>query len=431
MTEATKKLRDRGNVKPEIINIRNKVYVAVGYDDSYFSMIVGTDGVVIVDTGADPYRAASVMAQFREISDKPVKAIICTHSHPDHMGGLTGVVGMEVARDARSAEKMEIWGRTNFGSEFALARLLPQAFALRGGRQFGRMIPAEKKYPPLGPREFPEVGTDWPLAKGPIMPNRMFAEDKFTLDIAGLKLELYAAPGETTDHLLMWMADDKIAFAGDNIYGSFPNLYPVRGSEYRDVATWAASVKKIGDMQPEYLVMGHSAPLMDKATCSEWLSHYYEAIKYVFDATIEGMNKGLGMDELAETVQLPAHLAAKEYLTPYYGNVAFSVRAIFVAHLGWFDGTAYKLAALPLKEEARHMAEMGGGVDALVQRAARALADGDAAWAAQLVHYVLRLEPDRADARKINAGALDALGEAMLSTSGRNYLLSCALEAGK
>jgi uncharacterized sulfatase len=431
MTEAVRKLRDRPAVEPEIVDIGDGVYVAVGFSAGYFSMIEGDNGIVLVDSGGDPYEAASVMSMFRKISDKPLKAVIFTHAHPDHTGGITGVIGMETARcPGLTADSVEIWARANFGgNEAPLARLLPQAFALRAERQFGKRVPPEKLDPPLGPRVLPDPGKNWPVASGPVKPNRLFAEDRVVLTLAGRTLELHAMPSETTDHLLVWMPAEKIAFTGDAIYGSFPNLYPVRGSTYRDVDAWAKSLKKIQDMLPGRLVMGHSPPLTDSAVCAEWLGNYHDAVRYVFDATISGMNRGMSADELAESVRLPAHLAEKEYLSEYYGNVGFSVRSIFANYLGWFDGDARKLSPLGLKEEAEHMAEMAGGVEELIRRAAGALAARDYAWAAQLASYVLRLEPGRKDAGKINGEALMSLGEAMLSTSGRNYLMTAGLES--
>ena len=415
------------------MNIRNKVYVAVGFDAAYMSMIVGPEGIVVVDTGQNPYAAASIMARFRSITDKPLQAIILTHSHPDHIGGAAGVIGME--KDRRPDAFIDVWARANFGSEGLLGRMLPDISARRGAWQFGVELPPEKQTQPLGPKTFPDPGKDWPIMRKRLKVNRRFDGPMASLDVAGLHLELHAAPGETADQLFVWMPGDRIMFAGDNIYGSFPNLYAVRGSGYRDVDAWANSVKAIWDKHPEVLVMGHSRPLEDAAACEDWLSHYHEAIRYVFDATIAGMNQGLTADELAESVRLPAHLAAREYLSEYYGNVAWSVRSIFNGHLGWFDGDARRLAPLPLAEEAARMAELAGGADVLVEQArsalARPVADGavsdpDAAWAALLLAYVLRLEPGRADALALHADALERLGEATLSTSGRNYLFSAA-----
>lgn len=432
---ATQELQSRPNNKPQIIKVGRQTYVAANYDASFLTMLEGEDGIVLVDTGATPQIAAMIMDDLRKISQKPLKAIIFTHSHPDHTGGAAGVIGMELA--ARPDAEIEIWARDNYGSEFGLAALLPQAFNLRGGRQFGEGVPAQWKYPPLGPRELARPDKERPIAAAPVRPNRFFSGKLHCLEVAGLKLELHAAPGETSDQLFIWKEDEKIAFAGDNIYGSFPNLYAVRGSGYRDVAMWADSVGKIRDKKPAFLVMGHSEPLLKAEECEEWLSSYYEAIKYVFDATISGMNQGLTADELAESVRLPEHLAAKDFLTEYYGNVPWSVRSIFSGHLGWFDGDPRKLAPLTLRAEAERMADMAGGAEALLVRAASALAAGDldgAAWAAQLVSYALRLslsEAQLGEARRINADALERLGEATLSTSGRNYLLSSAQDFRK
>ena len=423
-TEATKKLLARPQDITDHVRVGEKTYTAIGQDISHISMIVGPLGIVLVDAGASPYAAASVMSKFRKISDKPLKAIILTHSHPDHTGGLAGVIGMELA--AHPNAEVDIWARANFGSEFGLAKLLPDIFARRGLLQFGANLDKEQLFPPLGPRQTPDPGKDWPIAEGKFGPNKLFAEDMIKLNVAGLELELHAAPGETSDHLCVWLADEKIAFVGDNMYGSFPNLYAVRGSGYRDVAQWAASLKKIIELGPNQVVMAHSSPLQTRALCGEWLENYHAAIKSIFDQTIEGMNKGFTPDELAATVKLPPHLAAKEYLAEYYGNVAFAVRSIYAGHLGWFDGEAWKLAPLPPADEARHMVELAGGLAKIVDRARQATVDNNPAWAAQLMSYAHRVDPANKDVKTVYSTALRVLGENLLSTSGRNWLLSVA-----
>lgn len=434
MTDATRKLRDRREETQEIVNIRNKVYVAVAYDTSYMSMIVGTDGIIIVDSGERPQAAAAIMERFRAISDKPLKALLFTHSHWDHVNGAPGVIGSERARGNRAF--IDVWGRENFGSEARLGQLLPDVFRRRGAWQFGAGLSPDKRTKPLGPKVLPDPGEGRPVSEKPIRVNRRFAGDMMSLELAGVRLEFYAAPGETSDQMFIWMPDERIAFAGDTIYASFPNLYAVRGAGYRDVDAWANSVALIRDKQPEVLIMGHTRPIQDPAVCAEWLGSYHDAIRCVFDETIAGMNRGLTADEVAESVRLPAHLAEKPWLTEFYGNVAWAVRSIFNGHLGWFDGDARRLAPLPLADEAARMMDMAGGVDAALERARAALArpaprsgpDKDAAWAAQLASYVLRLHPAHAGARAVSAEALERLGEATLSTSGRNYLL-CAAQA--
>lgn len=438
MTNAVRKFQQRHVDATQMVNIRDKVYVAVGYDASYMSMIVGPESIVVIDAGQNPFASASIMAKFREITDKPLAALILTHSHPDHTGGAGGVLGMEKARDPKSAPA--VWSRANYGSEFWLNALLPQAFGARGARQFGTLLPPEKTRQALGPSSFPDPGKDWPIIAGPVRPTHTFDGASHRLDIPGLNIELLSAPGETTDHLCVWMPDDKIAFSGDNIYGSFPNLYAVRGSGYRDVAAWADAVRLIRDLKPTVLIMGHSAPLQTPELCDEWLTNYHEAIRYVFDSTIQGINNGLCPDDLADTIKLPAHLAEKEYLTEYYGNIAWSVRSIFAGHLGWFDGEARKLAPLPRREEAARMVELAGGAPVLLERATAALAkpvpddavsDPEAAWAAQLSTYCVTVNPDNTEARDILATSLERLAQVIPSTTGCNYLMTSAQELKK
>jgi uncharacterized sulfatase len=217
-----------------------------------------------------------------------------------------------------------------------------------------------------------------------------------------------------------------VLFSGDNFYKSWPNAYAIRGTPYRDIRSWAEADNKMLNEGAEFLVPGHTRPIIGKATVAEALTDYRDAIRFVFDKTIEGMNKGLTPDELVDYVKLPARLAEKDYLREYYGNVEWAVRAIFGGYLGWFDGNPSNLFPLSPGEEAQHIVQLAGGVDALLAQARTALRNGDAQWAAQLCDYLLALQPDAVEPKLLKAEALENLAEALLTATGRNYYLSVA-----
>ena len=243
-----------------------------------------------------------------------------------------------------------------------------------------------------------------------------------------MKLELAAAPGETDDQLYVWLPGARVLFCGDTFYKSFPNLYAIRGTPYRDVRTWAASLDKLLKEGAEHLVAGHTRPISGAKEVRQVLTDYRDAVRFVHDKTVEGMNQGMTPDQAVEYVKLPAELASKDYLREYYGNVPWAVRSIFSGYLGWFDGNPTNLFRLTPKEEALRLAELAGGKDALAARAKNALAKADNQWAAQLADYLLALDPDDAEAKRVKSGALTALGVRCLTATGRNYYLTVAAE---
>ena len=416
-TEAERLLAARGaEFAQDVIEVTEGVYTAVGFGVSTSTMIVGDDGVVIVDTQVDVRAAEGVLAAFRQITSKPVKAIVLTHGHGDHTGGI----GVFAASGAP-----EIWARQGYGEE---RRWLEEAglrvHRARGVRQAGFLLePHERLNNGVAQAYWPKRGGAAFDAQG--KPTRFFSEHRKTLDIAGVRLELVAADGETGDQLYAWLPERKVLFAGDNFYKSWPNLYAIRGTGYRDVRAWIASLTAMIAEEPHYLVGGHTRPVLGAQAVAEVLTNYRDGIASIFEQTIAGMNRGLTPDELVETVALPPELAELDYLRGYYGNVEWGIRGIFQGYLGWFDGNASNLFPLSPAEEARHVAELAGGAEALRAAAGASLAD-DPQWTAQLCDHLLALNPSDPDAMLLKADALDALARELLTATGRNYYMTVA-----
>lgn len=421
-TEATRLLKARSaEFKQDVIKVAEGVYTAVGYSVSTVSMIVGENGIVIVDTGLDTISAEKVLADFRKITYKPLEAIIITHAHGDHTGGLSVFA---------SNSKPQIWARSNFGSE---AHPLNQAGLkiqhARGARQGGFKLPPEKRINNGVAKAY------WPKRGGAVFgsdetvkPTHLLSEDRKRIKIAGIEIELVAVNGETTDALYVWLPKKRVLFAGDNFYKSWPNLYAIRGTMYRDIQSWANSVDMMLKEEPDFLVGGHTRPIIGRERVNEVMTDYRDAIRFVFNKTIEGMNMGMTPDELVHYVKLPQRFQDKDYLREYYGNVQWAVRQIFNAHLGWFDGNPSTLFPLNPREEARRMADLAGGANVLLQKARQALTAGDTQWAAQLCDHLIALDPEARQPKLIKADALEAIAEGILSGIGRNYCLTVAQE---
>ena len=334
--------------------VTENVHVAIGYGISNCVMIEGNDGVIIVDTLTTREEAIEVLAEFRKISSKPVRAIIYTHSHPDHVFGADVFAeGSDPAVYAHETTEQHV--------KQLLTELRP-CIGTRSMRMYGNFLaPAQLHNVGIGP--FVGIGPDSTV--GFARPTRTFSE-RLVDEIAGIRLELMHVPGETDDQIAVWLPDQRVLIPGDNFYWAFPNLYTIRGTPFRSLKNWYRSLDAMRDLKPEYLVPCHSRPLAGKDRIETILTDYRDAIQYVHDQSIRGMNMGMTPDELAANIQLPPHLANAPYLQPFYGKVSWSARSMFTGHLGWFDGDAATLQPLTRREHAALIAQLAGGEEALL-----------------------------------------------------------------
>ncbi len=430
-TEATKMLLERNNeFRREIIQIAENVYTASGYDASNVTMIIGDDGVVLIDTGKVPELIEEVYAEFRKITKLPITGIIFTHGHGDHTQGVPVFL-----RD----NTPEIWAAESFGreNEFATAAGLKNP---RGHRQNGMTLSPEVRINNgVAPLVYPGgkytgQSAQRDLAFAQYKPfdrsaiTNFVAEPKVTITISGITLELERTYGETNDHLLVYYPARKIIFPGDQFYKSFPNLYAIRGTEYRDVLKWIAALDTILSYDAEVIAQGHTRPIVGREAVRKAVTAYRDAVKFVFDKTIEGINMNMTPDELVEYVQLPEPLASDPILVEYYGRVEWAVRNIFSGYMGWFDGNPTSLRPLSPKAEAERMAKLAGGVDKLESTAREALKSGDYQWAAELSDRLLALAPENREYKLIKADAMNGLADNLVTATGRNFYNTVANE---
>lgn len=406
--------------RQEVIDVTDGVHVAIGFGLANSILIEGRDGAIIVDTMESGVAAEAVMAQFRAITDAPVAAIVYTHNHYDHINGA-GVFAGD--------------GNPDVYAHALLPKLVSDrndvvqgAIFQRSNRQFGIPLDDEMRINAgIGPKLVMGGGAS---SRGYLAPTKTFEGESMNVTVAGVDMKLVHTPGETDDQIYVWLPEKRVLMPGDNFYRAFPNLYAIRGTPYRDVRKWVASLDKMIAEEPAFLVPSHSRPITGADRIRGLLTDYRDAIDYVYKATVAGMNRGLSPDELAHSIQLPARFADNPFVTQFYGTVPWSVRSIYAGHLGWFDGNAANLFPLAPKEEGERMADLAGGTDALKKKALEALEDGDHQWAAELADHLLALDTNDDEAKALKAKALIALADLQVSANARNYYLTSAMQLG-
>jgi alkyl sulfatase BDS1-like metallo-beta-lactamase superfamily hydrolase len=406
------KLRAQSNeFRKEVIRVTNGVYVAVGYSASNVVLIHGDSGSIIVDTGTDPVAARAIRTAFGDLFAAPVRAIIYTHSHPDHTGG---------ARVFAGNDRPDIYSHQRFGSAPDIGRANRD-----GGDQFGMTLPDSLFINAGVQMEYGRVTP--PTRDGYLPPTRTFAADQLLVTIAGVRLQLLYTPGETMDGISVWLPEKRVLMTGDGFLRAFPNISPIRGARTRTPEDWIASLEKMIDLQPEHVVPGHTRPVVGGAAARATLTAYRDGIKSILDQTIQGVKQGERPDELVRHVKLPPHLVENPYLQEFYGSVEWTVRGIYADRVGWFDGNATNLFPLQEKDRAARLIALIGGPDQVLARSRDALVAREFAWAAELADYVLANDGANASAKRIKAQALTELGERQISAIARNYYLSSAL----
>ena len=402
--------------KKEIIEVNEGIHVAVGFALANAIMIEGDGSNIIIDTTGTVETAQEVKDLFDSINSNPVEAIIYTHNHADHTYGAT----------VFAEDSTEIYAHESTGKYLSrVIGILRPIISSRSSRMFGNVLPREEvENNGIGP--FLEIGRDG-RKPGLLYPTKTFS-DKLAFTAAGIEIELYHAPGETNDQLFVWLPEKRALFPGDNFYKTFPNLYTIRGTPYRDLVGWVNSIDMMRYLEPEYLVPSHTRPLVGAKTINNLLTTYRDAIQYVHDQTIRLMNMGMEPDEIAESLILPKHLGDSPYLQEFYGSPAWSAKNVFSGYLGWFDGNPSSLKPLPKREEATNIINLAGGWEKLFQEAEQSYLNDEFQWSLQLTDYLLRMKPEDGQTQLLRQSALLALGAKESNPNSRYYYLSSARE---
>lgn len=415
----TKLKAQNAEFTPEIIKLNENVYVAVGYDGSNASMVVGEQGVVIIDALRALGAAEKVAEEFGKITSKPLKALIYTHGHLDHTGGTSAFVG--------NNKDVKIIAREGFKNELQEHSPVEPILKRRNARQFGRDLPAKDI---INRGVAPGTTSTDRAGEGYIEPNMVF-KDSLLVALAGIDFELHAADGETNDELFVWIPGLKTLFTGDNYYKSFPNLYAIRGSQYRDVKSWGESIQKMSALPVEFLVPGHTRPLSGKSVVHRNLKNYATAILSIYEQTIDAMNKGYTLQQTVDSVKLSDSLLNEPNLQEFYGSVPWGVRSIFLHYVGWFDGNPTNLYPLSSSQEAKQVIQLAGGEENMFKQLSKAKEDGNYQWGLQLADYLLQTEYEKTKVIEVKIELLRRLAAEQINAPARNYYLSYSYELEK
>ena len=407
-------------VTPWIFQVR-------GMDISNVTFISGETGWIVIDplTSEETARAALAMVN-EHLGERPVHAVIYTHSHTDHFGGVRGVL----SDDDLDGGRVAIIAPEGFLDAAISENVLAGTVMIRRAMyMYGVLLPKDA-----------QGHVDTGLGKGMpglpsvslVAPTHEIVATGEEMTIDGVRLVFQVTPGtEAPSEMNIVLPDQRALCMAENCTATQHNVYTLRGAQIRDALQWSKYIDQSLELYAEdcdVLFASHHWPRWGRAELSVYLASQRDAYRYLHDQTLRLANHGWTMDEIAEEITLPASLGDEFFNRGYYGTLSHNAKAVYQRYLGWFDGNPAHLNPHPPVEGARRYVAFMGGADVVLDRAHASFAEGDYRWVAEVVNHVVFADPDNEAARLLQADALEQLGYQSESGPWRDFYLTGAME---
>ena len=423
----------RVNMVTGLFKVVDRVWQVRGLDIANMTILEGDTGLVLVDPLTTAEVASAALALYRhhrpEMADHPVKAVVYTHSHVDHFGGVRGVIDEADVQAGRVAVIAPVGFMEEAVSENVMAG---NAMGRRALFQFGPLLPK-------GVRGQVDAGLGKTTSTGTvtlIAPTQLITQPVERHRIDGIDCVFELTPGaEAPAELVIHHPGLRVLNMAEISSQNFHNLLPLRGAQARDALAWAhhldRALQRYGAAS-DVLIAQHHWPVWGAAAVQGFLARQRDLYKFVHDQTLRLMNHGLVAGEIAEQLQLPASLQADWACHGFYGTLKHNVKAVVQRYLGWYDGNPAHLDPLPPAESARKTLDYMGGADSVLARAQADLDRGEYRWVAQVCALVCHAgqaqDASVLQAAALGAQALEQLGYQAESATWRNAYLQAVME---
>ncbi len=418
--------QSRLNAANGLFEVVPGIYQLRGFDLANMTVIEGESGVIVVDplTSVEIARAALEL-YYAHRPRRPVTAVIYTHSHMDHYGGVRGVVDEADVR----AGRVQIVAPANFLHEAVSENVTAGNAMLRRTIYYsGIMVPPQQRGA-TGAGLGPGVSNG---VQSFIAPTQEIPKPGATREIDGITFVFRTANDtEAPSEMMFYLPQFGVLDIAEVATRTVHNVLTPRGAQVRDTARWWQAIDAVlaeFGGEADVMIGSHHWPSWGEAAIREQLDNQRDFYKFAHDRALALANRGANMDEIAAQMQLPSSLAGQWTLQDYYGTLGSAGRAVFQRYLGWYDGNPANLDPLPQVEAAQRTLAYMGGADAVLARARQDYAAGDYQWVAQVLNTLVFAEPDNVEARALQADALTQLGYQQVSATWRNVYLTAARE---
>jgi alkyl sulfatase BDS1-like metallo-beta-lactamase superfamily hydrolase len=402
--------------QPTIEKVGDGIWLLGGYSIANTAVIEADSGLIIVDSGGSEEEGIAMKDAIRKnISEKPIISAIYTHS--DYCMGTGKMVDDPKTALIIGHEKLNETVQNNFKSGGAIAQI-PELGPVLTAR---KMIMLSNFLPDTG--EDGLLGQRYSMKSHAFLPATRTVKNQEIVNIDGIDFQFFTEYKSDDHSLTIWLLKQKVCI--NNFYWpGTPNLYSIRGAEYRDPTEWRNGLKVIRDLKPEVMVNTHAKTVTGGKEVFEAISNYMDMVTLVYDQSIRGILHGLGPDDLRYFVYQPKHLTDFPNNSEAYGEVPWFPPAVYYHQLGWFDRNVSTLYKLPPAEEAQRLVALMGGREKVFEAAKQSFDTSELTWAAQLGNYLFTIDPNDAETRKLLADVYRALGQTSVSVIGRSFLLS-------
>ncbi len=410
-----------------LFKVTDGIYQVRSLDIANISFIETPSGFIVVDalTNSEASNAAYELLK-KNVANKPILAIIVTHSHGDHFGGVEGLVSAE---DIKSGKVKFITPKGFYEEAVSENVLLGNVMHRRAGYQFGYNLPRN---------EFGQVdvGLGRPFLGGGtfslLEPNTEVDKTGQKITIDGVELVFQYTPNsEAPAELTLFVPSKKVYFSAEIASHTYHNVLTPRGAKTRDAKAWAGYLDEAIDLfgdNIEYIVPSHTWPVFTHEKSISFLEKHRDLYKYVHDQTVHLANKGLNKDEIAEEIKLPEELGKEWYNQDFYGTVKHNAKATYQFYLGWWDGNPADYNKLPQVESAKKYVEWFGGEAAVLKKAQESYNKGEYRWVAEVLKHVVFANPANVTAKNLQADAFEQIAYQSESGIWRDLYLSGAKE---
>lgn len=405
-----------------IERVRDGVWSVIGNGLSNQNFVEGPEGLIAIDTGESVEEMRWALDAVREETAAPVVAVIYTHFH--YVAGTAAIPG--------AGDAVPVWGHERIVANRRRVGVELGPVATRGLiHQFGILLP------PDGPDGLVNVGLGLdfrraehaPFTNGFVAPTDTIGEPT-TMTLAGLQVEVTPAPSDADDSVTIWFPELGVAI-NNLAWPALFNVFPIRGEEYRDPRVLLTGFDHLLALGADHLVGAHGPPVSGRAEIARELTLARDAIQYLWDQTVRGLNKGYTLGQLTGLVQLPDVYRSTYFTQQLYGLVEHHVKQIHSGLRGWFDGDEATLFPLQPAERAARLVERLGGADAVRAEVAEAIRSDDLRWALELASWLVRRHGDGpvdAEDSASLGSALRVVAQRTTSANVRNWSLTRALE---